>query len=197
MSLDDDPWVRAHSPVSAATMHALGYLTFAWNLCEYWTNAIFCEALSVSEATAHIITHDLGDITIWTKIVQIARHKKLPDATIEHLEYASKLYDRCRTNRNTYVHASAGSSRVKPGLRLMRVKGPSMVGSPIPDDIEDLRRVADEIRALRRYLEDLCLSLHDPPSATWPEKPHLPEFVWKPPSAEHPKSKRPRRSSRE
>ncbi|MEI7573289.1 MAG: hypothetical protein WCJ52_09225 [Phenylobacterium sp.] len=181
MSLDNDPWIELHSPISAEKLHALGNITFCWNGCEYWTGAIFSIVADLDQSIGRVITHDLGDVSIWQKIKLISLDKKMKPEIINLLDHAAKIYDRCRTNRNTYVHASGGLIG-RGGLSLMRRKGPTQFGDYIPDGLEDLRRVSEELIVLNRFLQEVAMYIMDvregirvlPP----PSMPDLPKEVW-------------------
>jgi hypothetical protein len=184
-NFDSDPWIVEHAPLSPEKLHALGYLTFAWNRSEYWTNLLFAEALGVAEELARVIIHDLGDITIWEKLRQIASTRDLPQEICGLLDYGARLHERNRVNRNQFVHAVGAGAIGQKDLALRRVKGPAMFKfEPIADDLSDLRRVGEEIDALRVFTTNLALYVHDvlqedqPP--TLPEKPPLPALVWTP-----------------
>jgi hypothetical protein len=194
-----DPWIASHSIVTPAKLHAQGVLTKGWNLCEYWTGAIFTDALGVPERIGIVITHDLGDITVWNKIIDVAKARQLSDKVIEELAHASKVYDRCRSNRNQFVHASTVGVRNADGsiLSLGRRKGPTLEVTGLNDSLNRIRQVVAEINALSQYLRHLCLAVHAPDERSWPlpKRPALPEFVWTPPPRTLPKPKRPPRSS--
>jgi hypothetical protein len=181
LSLDKDPWIRRNSPISAEKLHALGNITFCWNNCEYWTGTIFSIVADLDQSIGRIITHDLGDVSIWQKIKLISVDKGMKPEIIDLLEHAAKIYDRCRTNRNTYVHASGGMIG-RGGISLMRKKGPTQFGDYIPDGLGDLRRVSEELFVLIHFLQEVAIYIMDvregirvfPP----PEKPELPKEVW-------------------
>ena len=191
-----DPWVQSHSIVTPEKLHALGYLTLSWNTCEYCSHATLAATLNISYPISRILSHDLGNVRIWAKIVQAAKMKNLPEAVQEELAYASKCYDRCRNNRNSFVHAGLGGSGGEDGsiLNLIRTKGHALRGEPLQDDLCTLRRVGEEIESITRYVSGLCLWIElclnrqrNGKRRTLPDRPPLPEFVWKPPLPEHPK----------
>jgi hypothetical protein len=135
-------------------------------------------------------------------IVDVARARGFHEDAIDHLKHASKLYDRCRSNRNAYVHAGgamAATSDGSKGLALVRKKGPELFGQKLPDSLADIRRVGEQIRELNRYLADLCMTVatisKEENVEPWPEKPPLPELVVRPPPQEKPKPPPPPRSS--
>lgn len=202
-SLLDDPWIEDHSTLSPAQLHALGALTFSWNACEAWIYDTFGEALGVSPAIARIVSHDLGDITILTKTVELARAREFPDDLIEDLLHASKLYDRCRGNRNTFVHAGAAAmprqARDEDNLTMTRTKGSSRLSPAIPDTLEDLRRVAEDISTLNGFLQRVFFRAakanQGQPTRPSRERPPLPASIWSPPPKAQSKRTRPPQSS--
>jgi hypothetical protein len=199
LPLSDDPWIQKHSLISPEKLHALGYLTFAWNSCESWSVNVFSTVLDVPEALARCIAHDLGDITLWTKIVDVAHAKKLDEDTVGILQHASKLYERNRVNRNQFVHAHAAMTGGGEDMKLIRVKGPKLEFQLISDSLEDIRRVAEDIGHLRRYLHDVWFYIQSGRKGgkfPLPGKPSLPALVWSPPPQTPPKRQRQRKSSR-
>jgi hypothetical protein len=183
-------------------MHALGFVTLGWNLCEYWAGALMADVLGVPESVSRVIIHDMGDITLWGKLIDLARAKKFPSPVIAELEYASRLYERCRSNRNQFVHASTVASRSEDGsaVRLARLKGPTLESTQISDDLSDVRRAGEDIDRLEAFLEKISLALFEIRNGKpWPslERPPLPEFVWKPAPPAPPKPKLPPKSSRQ
>ncbi len=194
-SWSHDDWIRSHSLVTPEKLHAIGFLTLAWNACEYWTTAIFSTVSGLSEKQARIVTHDLGDITIWNKIIEFSGIDELTGTHVkDELKHALKIYDRCRSNRNQFVHAALGGERGEDGsvFRLARNKGPKFEFDPIDDSLQEIRRVGDEIDRLRDYLARLCIhisSLKFETPSPLPERLPLPECVWKPPQTKRNKRK--------
>lgn len=178
------------SALPAEKLHALGYITFAWNACEYWTGAIFSIVSGIDQSIGRIITHDLGDVGIWKKVREISENKNHPIDVIDLLNHSSRFYDICRINRNTYVHATGGLIG-RGGISLIRRKGPKQFGDYIPDGLNDLRRVCEDLDSLNHFLEEVAMYIMDlnegirnlPP----PAMPPLPNEVWISPKKSGPK----------
>lgn len=184
----DDPWIQKRRHLTPQKTHALGYLTLAWSGCEHWTTEIFMAVSQLPMRIAYIISHDQGDITLWTKIRQIARERNYDPNVQDLLEHAAKMHDICRGNRNQFTHVSlSGAESLDDSvLRLARRKGPEPFGPSLDDSLENVRRVCEEIEILKQFIGGICMGIlfrrmspqdeHQP----WPNKPELPSPVWRP-----------------
>lgn len=112
------------------------------------------------------------------------------------------VYDACRLNRNTLTHFTAAAPPDAPtnfdAVTFVRVKGPSGKPSPFPSSLEDVRRVAYEIRTLAIYLWQVYKALvarSQGLPAPLPPEVAVPDLLWKPPPPIAPKPKRPPRPS--
>ena len=183
-SLDADEWIRAHSPMDPRKLHAMGCLNVEWSTCEYWAHATFGTVLGSKTNVAYAISHDMGDISLWNRIRDVAETRKFEAEDREALSYASKYYERCRTNRNQLVHFSLVMGANE--LRLARKKGPKLLEQQLfADSLEDVRRVCMDLSQLRRHLMDLNVCLWGRESGkptTWPTRPPLPALIATPSS---------------
>ncbi|KAA0970840.1 hypothetical protein FPY71_10210 [Aureimonas fodinaquatilis] len=180
-----DQWVRENSALPPLVMHALGNIVFKWNVCEYWTNAIFCDVLGVSENDARALTYDMSSASIWDKIKYFAKKRGINEEVLGHLDHASLMFDRCRINRNRYVHAIGITTGERRGLQMAKADKKSTGSQPIPDDLETIRSVSDSIKSLIQYLSSVDLVVADPERAALPQKPLLPELIEKLPLQSH------------
>lgn len=202
MPLSDDPWIAQNSIIDPERLHALGVITLWWNQCERNLFFLFCHAFGVSTKVGWIIAHDLGDISLSEKITEkLKLHPPAPDVA-ELFKTALKIYDICRQNRNTLTHFTGQSPPDDPRnlekVFFVRMKGPSGKPVPIPSTIEDIRRVAFEIKTFGVYLWKIHKALTARARgeiAPLPPLIALPELLWKPPLQTPPKQKRPRRPS--
>src|SRR5262249_37342148 len=142
--------------------------------------------------------HDMGDVAIWERIIEVAKTRSELADEFEALTNARDVYDECRKNRNSLTHFKL--STTDDGERVLaRMKGPSMQIYLLPSDISDLRRVAVEILQLANHLEMIWQALANRTDGHYvplPEKLPVPELLWKPPPQAPKASKPPRRSSR-
>lgn len=183
----DDSWIAA---VTKATgfepdrFHALGVVNYRWQQAEHILRffTIFLADIEITKARA--IVHDIGDIALSNSIHELLRQNKtLSKDFREATVYALKIYDINRINRNQLSHflpMPAGST-----VTLRRMKGPRFNPQTIQASVEDIRRVADDIVILTKFLRGLshilsALNVQHPPPAL-PDKPPLPEMLWKPP----------------
>jgi len=99
-ALADDPWIKDHSPIDPAKIHALGAITMAWNFCETNLFLLFAIVAKLKPKVAWIIVHDMGDIAVWERIQGIAKSRNdYYGDEITALKHADKIYDLCRRSR--------------------------------------------------------------------------------------------------
>lgn len=186
----DDPWIEYLSAFyPPKKLHALGAVTFFWNLCETAITDIFAEVSGIPWQTSWILTKDMGTTTLCAKLSELARSKPLPQTVIEYLNHELKVFDLCRRNRNQLTHFHVGFSADQgDGLQMTIKRRSKAQPSPItiPDSLGDLRRVAQEIGDLRQNLTDFFMFLTtqgEVPPWPLPRKLPLPELLESPPPA--------------
>jgi hypothetical protein len=101
----------------------------------------------------------------------------------EAVEHALAIFDVCRINRNQLTHFMPSAGR--EGIEFWRNKGPRIEREIVPNDVADLRRVADEIRSLNNYLAGVGNHIsgcryRSPEIPLLPDKPPIPERLWRP-----------------
>jgi hypothetical protein len=198
--LNTDPWIASNSEIHAEKLHAIGVISFQWNRCEFWLFHLFCQVSELPEAKAWTLVFDLGDVSICTRIgVLMASRTDLHPDAVALITNALAIYDLCRQNRNSVVHAwTVGSGSQAPLARKSK-KPDQLDAEPFPCELNDLRRVAEEIQWLSRRLFVLNYHFEQGSMATAlpsPRKLPLPELLWKPPPQDSIKPKRPPRPSR-
>lgn len=189
-----DTWISSKSSkTDAETLHALGVVSLIWNACEYGLLPLFCTATNIDTRLAWIIIHDLGDIAISNKIHDALALSKHSEDEKEAILYALKLYDTNRINRNQLAHFMPIFGL--DGLALFRQKGPIIWPEWFPSDLKSVRRVADELAALSNYISDVSnyfiTKMKGTAPGPLPDRPPLPERLWKPPPQGQPKPKSP------
>lgn len=194
MTLEDDPWVKESSAFGTARLHALGCVSINWNSCEHEVQDLLGIVAGIKTSIARALSHDFGNVSIWSKIIGVAEVRGHPEDVLETMRFAARLFDRNRINRNTLVHATLEFNNDHTGmddiLKLVRVRGMRQERDDITADLSTLRRVADDISGLRKYLRELTvatyLRLHpelkgldgQPMSPMdWPERPQIPVAV--------------------
>lgn len=171
--MENDPWIEAHSPIDPAKLHALGYVNLVWNGAEYWLSALLSSVAGLRERHTHIFTFDMGDTSIITRIKAFAAERSFDRPMQVSLEHGLAAYDICRINRNHLNHYALASNRKGDWeLRLHRVaRKPVRELVPLPDDLEDIRRVGEEIYSVRSFIERLTLAADNHPNALAPPLP--------------------------
>jgi hypothetical protein len=205
MTLSDDPWIAEHSIIDPERLHALGMITLWWNHCERNLFFLFCIVMGCSPRVGWILAHDLGDISISTKIKEMLKLRP-PDSDADALlRCCLQVYDVCRQNRNSLTHFTASvpsrdaDAATLTAASFVRIKGPSPEASPLPSSLNDIRRVAIEVHYLAVYLWKIYKALvarGEGKPATLPPLIAAPELLWKPPQSTAPKQKRPPKPSR-
>jgi hypothetical protein len=204
MPLSDDPWIAKNSIIDPERLHALGMITLWWNHCERNLFFLFCYVMGCSPRVGWILAHDLGDISISTKIREMLKLYPGTSEADELLKCSLAVYDACRQNRNSLTHFTASVPASKAdaagvaAASFVRIKGPSPEPSPLPSSLADIRRVAIEIHILAVWLWKIYKALiarAEGRPAELPPQLVVPDLLWKPPPRTAPKPKRPPRPS--
>jgi hypothetical protein len=186
----DDEWVTAHSPIIAQKLHALGVVTLEWNKCEAALVWLFNLVVGLPAQECWALFYDLGDIAISERLKVLIKIKKFHPDTIAILENVLKFYEQCRINRNQLTHFQV--VRYPDDILLVRKskKADTPQHDYFPNELSDVRRVADEIITLGTRLWILAAFLEDygpMKLAPWPHKLTPPKLLWSPPQNKQPK----------
>ncbi len=197
--LNTDPRIEANSPLPADTLHAIGVIAFRWGRCELGLFLLLAAVAKLPRRDVWAMTHDLGDVSICDKIHTFALRQGYHPDGLALIKNGLALYDRCRQNRNTVVHAWTFSSSLDPPLVRRSRKAIDPEPTPFPSSRTDLRRVADDIGGLatRLWFLDCLLEERglDAPIAS-PGILPLSEILWTPPQSSRKERPRPLRPSR-
>lgn len=195
--LTDDAWVISHSPIEAEKLHALGFITLAWNGAEIALFFLFAGATGLNGRLAWALTHEMGDVSMCNRIKDILPLGALGVAVTDAILHSIELYDRNRMNRNQLSHFMPSGG--KDGIEFWRKKGPEIKPQPFASELKDIRRVGDEIISMQEYMtavgNHLSALFHRQQPKSLPEKPPLPERLWTPPPPDPKGRKRPLQSS--
>ena len=179
-----DPWIAANSPLPADKLHAIGVIAFRWNRCELGLFLLLSAVAKLPRRDVWAMTHDLGDMAMCDRVRTFALFRGYHPDGMTLISNALTIYDRCRQNRNSIIHAWTISVGRDPPLARKSKKGSDPEPIPLPSAISELRRVAEEIGDLetRLWLLDRLLQdrMMDGPH-TLPEILPLPEILLKPP----------------
>lgn len=198
-----DTWIETNSQIAAEKLHALGVITYRWNIADASLKTILIQLTRADFSIIWAIIHEMGDIAIGSAIAEILTASNIPKPMSEAITHGLKLYERNRINRNQLTHflptALVGSD-------LARLKGPRFDPQPLPDNVSDLRRVADNIGDLLVYFGKLLTAVSSrqyslKSGGVLPQLPDiipLPDLLWTspPPPPKHPKPKEQPGSSR-
>ena len=81
-SLSHDAWIKANSEIEPQRLHALGVISFRWNMSEQLLFWLFSELLNLPNREALILGHKLGpiDLSVRIKLLASTRLKRRPKA---------------------------------------------------------------------------------------------------------------------
>jgi hypothetical protein len=198
---DIDEWMTVNSKdgfsdLGFKRLHALGVIALRWNRAERWQFTIFCDVSGYDEAEAWALVFDLGDVSISERIKSFLKIRGF-DSEAPLIENALEVYNICRQNRNSVMHAwtrgITDDGHVGFARKSKAADNPD--AEPFPSSLDDLRRVADEIKQLNNRLWLLsCFNQDGQPTSSLQKLP-LPSPLWRSPLAPSPKPPRPPRSS--
>jgi hypothetical protein len=199
IDLGKDEWISNHYPSIAHKLHALGVVSLEWNRCEAGLFWLFSDVVSLPRLECWVLAYELGDIAISERIKALMKFKKYPLELIASVENVLEVYEICRRNRNQLTHFHVLEYR--DDLALMRIS--KKVDSPelaqFANTLEDIRRVADEVKWLgvRLWVATIMLEEYRQKKTHGPLPPILllPELLWKPPQQAPTGPPRPPRSS--
>jgi hypothetical protein len=146
----DDPWIAENSPMPAEKLHALGVVSYHWNTAEIGLKVILVTLMRLELATLWPLIHEMGDISVSDAIEEVVSASKMPQPVVDAILHGLKVYEANRLNRNQLTHFVPA---VFTDEGLSRVKGPKFDPKPFLDSVDDLRRVADEIKVLIKYFD--------------------------------------------
>jgi len=197
-----DDWIAENSPIEPERLHAIGVIAFQWNACELGIRILLAalKGPAFQKTWAETANARVGEILDQIdRAVMASIHRNSVDIK-GAVRHACTLYRVNGRNRNQFSHFLVSGS--KTGLVLYNNKPRDFMEifsrPPIESDLEDIRKVADEITGCKRYIVALSnyliawyyhlpKSLFEPPPV--PTKPPVPELHWAPPSQSPAKSK--------
>lgn len=185
----DNSWISANSPIEFEKLHALGVVVYRWNACELGMRTLLASLKGPPFAEVWK-DHSKSKrkpllVAVESAIAASFHHEEAKEAA----RYAVKLYEVNAENKNQLLHFLASGSIA--GIKLYNNKTSNFSEiferQPIPSDLKDFRRVADEITACMRYITAmsnyLVEELYDPTRArldirSLPLKPAEPSKHW-------------------
>ena len=161
--------------IDAASLHAIGAIVDEWNHCEM---EMFILVERLSRMDAHklkILIGDANNVEIAEKAKSLCKFINAPpDVQAVIVNYCA-VFDVCRINRNSIVHAWPEGK----GFRTQ--KGHSLEKHLFAAPLNVLREVADEITLCRARLVKLNDALRRVPRCALPDTLPVPKTRWLPP----------------
>jgi hypothetical protein len=198
----DDRWIAENSVlISARRLHALGVVTLYWNACEGSFLDLFGLVSKLGAHAKWIVTKDQGTKTLIEMMIRFAEENIKEKTSIEEIKHACKILDIYRENRNCLTHFVftnnsrslyfAKRSKTRPGHTNFHHSVPA------------IRRVANELRELDRYLQSVALYVYfrevPPRNPAEPKpslkRPALPKLLQTPPHVPRAQKRLPRSSA--
>ena len=190
--MNDDIWIAQRSLIEPEKLHALGVVTFFWNSAEIGLFNLFEAVANLPAKQARILIYDLQVPAIIDRIKYLLPQSGLSKDVVDSVEYALKIFDVCRINRNQLTHfAPVGMAT---GIEFWRIKGHEWTRNVVPNSVDDIRRVAEEITTCNNFVAVVAMHIYEIRTGgeqrSLPDRPPLPERLWKPPSPSprHPSS---------
>ncbi len=117
-----DYWIIINSEIEPQKLHALGVITFRWNLCEQKLLALFGSILDCPIEETHVLALELSGPALIARIRLLASTRlKGDDQLIASILNALDVFDVCRRNRNQLTHFGLTPGRHKrPASRCQR-----------------------------------------------------------------------------
>jgi hypothetical protein len=206
--LSNDAWIKANSEIEAAKLHALGVVTFRWNVCENKLFSLLWTLMNRPSEEAQILFHDLSLDDVMRRIEALAALKlKKELRLLAAIKNGVQVFHVCRQNRNQLTHftfsfvGQLGTSSFRLALARKSRKPEYTQNVPFADTVNDVRRVARDIRRLNAFLRSVerrvaakmrpsrKIKLRDWPL---PQLLPLPKLLWDPNQQHGSKSPRPR-----
>ena len=150
-----DRWVDLITFTDPWKLHALGVIAVYWNSCEGNLMQLLAvnRRATVDDVRPEAEKHD----TSWQfrQVLEAAKERGFSRHLLNLLDAAAEAFDVCRLNRNALLHAGQemrhGSSRLHLTYRERR----ATEGRSLDDNLETIRRTADEIATLNSHLSML------------------------------------------
>jgi hypothetical protein len=204
--MKDDPWIKSHSDIEPERLHAIGVVTYAWNSCQALLFIFFATLTGLPGRVTRAIIHEMSDAALIARLRDILAtggFRNDPELNAAIL-YALEMFDINRVNRNQLTHFMPSGKR-DGKIEFWRNKGPELLRQAFPSNIDDIRRVAEDILTLRNYANNVSalaiakqLHAHGAQIAgplPLPDKPPLQKPLWRSQGQNHKGPKPPPGSS--
>jgi len=157
-SLSRDVWIKTNSEIDAPRLHALGVVTFRWNVCENKLYSLLWTLLGLPPEEAQALSYDLNLTGVVSRLKALAKLKLKDKKLLIAIENALAVFENCRRNRNQLTHFTFSLVKTpnSPRYRLAlagRARKPAYQTSvPFEDSLRDIRQVARDIVKLNSQL---------------------------------------------
>ena len=190
-NFETDQWVASFSPIAPEKLHALGAITLYWNNCEIGLFVLFSFVSGMRWSQAWAVGTELREVSTAKSILALSDASANDEAVKQMVRDTIKLYGVNRVNRNHLIHFTTSGD--VNDLQFMKASGPAYSLRPIPSSVEDIRRVAENLKTLSDHLEavaDFFLSRVTTASGArhlpLPQTPSVPELLLKTPRSSPP-----------
>ncbi len=177
-----DSWIEVNQSISLEKGHALAVIVTNWGGADYWSWEILGQVSQIGTQRARVLSLGMNFDQRWRKIKYFTQLNFKENGLVEEVAYASKLFKICQQNRNAVCHVMfvGGQNEERDGLEMRTTIGNYTHGQKFNQKLEDYRRVADEIRILNTYLEQLCQCIEvcaNTSEIDFPKRPDIPKAL--------------------
>jgi hypothetical protein len=154
-----DRWVDFITFSDPWKLHALGVVAVRWSSCE--GNLLHLLAVNrrvtVDDVRPEADKHD----TSWQfrQVLEAVQARGFSDHVLLLLRAAADAFDVCRLNRNALLHAGQEMRHGSNRLHLTYRKRRASKRQSLDDDLQTIRRIADEIKTLDSHLSMLWAAM--------------------------------------
>lgn len=157
---ESDGWITKPEYISLGRFfHALGVMLNRWSLAELQLQQLAWFLIGCGPEIGGAVTFSLGNVERTNLILTLAREQIGHPAPVGFFEYAVKLFNRNRENRNYLAHCRYMRPIGLPEGQfavIQRFSAPGRTNARmrlLP--LTELRAIADEIDAMRGYFQSL------------------------------------------
>lgn len=167
-----EPWMQNPARPWAKHYHVLGVIILDWNSCNDSLLRGLTTLSGLSEGGCRAFVRGLDDIAIVNRVHAFLESRDCPADYRASVRHALEAYEICRFNRNGAIDSDIFFDQDLKSLAAREEI--TRANDPVTTALESLRRVADDIRRLDRYLQALSRCRPDEQTGRLPSPDALP-----------------------
>lgn len=186
MVLEADEWVTKNSPIEPAKLHAMGVIHYRWNTVELLMVLLIAAVAHMPFSAAWQKTRNKRASQIYDLLrSKYHLYSRCPQV-IDCVEYVIEIHQIDLRNRSQLAHFLPEGGGTE---RLHNSRGADYLAifdqPPVRTELEDLRRCAEDLALLSRYITgivnavgDRLLPIIGGQVGDMPVKPPMPIAIW-------------------